>query len=366
MAILGLKPEGIILRLYSVFGLVWLQIHKFLRVPMWLMPIRRLRQVQKLWPQKMQNEYILSMATKLPHDEPCTIATHIQQQPIAYYKPRAHVEDKYKLSDTELKEFYENGFLKPFDAFDPQEIQELGTGLLEQRKTVSSTYGFVNDRDKHLENPEMLQVMRNPAIVERLAQLLGPDLISWRSQIFYKPPGGDTIGWHQASTYLFEMGFTDPTVVPPKLDELFMLTVWIPCDPVTLENGCLQFIKDSLLGGIKNMRLGGEIGFHAVNFYPDYKIDPANILSVGMNPGQVLIFSERTIHGSPPNKTDKNRFAFNYRVIPTNVKIYPDSKGDKQHRDFHKATQMNEKYVLTKWNTVLLRGKTNDLNRGEA
>ena len=363
MTILGLKPEGIILRSYSVFGLVWLQLHKFLHLPMWLMPIRRLRQVQKLWSQEMQDEYILSMATKLPHDEPCTIATHIQQQPITYYKPKTCVEERYKLTDTELKEFYENGFLRPFDAFDPQKIQELGAELLEQRKTISSIYGFVNDRDRHLENPRMLQVMRNPAIIERLAQLLGPDLIAWRSQIFYKPPGGDAIGWHQASTYLFEMGFTDQTLIPPKLDELFMLTIWIPCDPVTFENGCLQFVKGSLLKGIQNMRLGGGIGFHAVNFYPDYEIDPADIINIEMDPGQVLIFSERTIHGSPPNRSDRNRFAFNYRVIPTNVKVYPDPKNKKQHKDFHKAIQMNEKYDLAKWNAILLRGKTNGLNR---
>jgi non-heme Fe2+,alpha-ketoglutarate-dependent halogenase len=363
MAMLNLKPEGRICRFYSVFGLIWLQIHKFLNVPMWLMPIRRLRQVNKLWTEEMQKEYIRSIATKLPHDEPCTIATHIEHQPINYYKRKVNVETQYQLSETEIQKFYENGFLKPFNVFEPQEIQELGEQLLERRQDINSIYGFVNDRDRHLEVPEMLQAMKHPAIVERLAQLLGSDLISWRSQIFYKPPGGETTGWHQASTYLFEMGFTDPTIIPPKLDELFMLTVWIPCDPVTLENGCLQFVKGSLLGGIKYMRLGGDIGFHEVNYYPDYEVDPDDVLSVEMDLGQVLIFSERAIHGSPPNKSNRNRFAFNYRVVPTNVKVYPDAKHKKQHRDLHKSAQMNESYDLAKWNAILLRGKANDLNR---
>lgn len=357
MAVFGLKPEGLACRLYSVFGFLWLRLHRLLGLPIWLMPVRRLRQVDKLWPKEMQDKYIRSFGKKLPHDEPCTLCVRV-------LSPRTVlVPQQNRLNTSDIQRFYENGFLQPFDAFDPSEIKKIGNQLKEQRQWPSLTYGFPCDRDRHLEDPAMLQAMKNPTIVDRLKQLLGPDLIAWRSQIFYKPPFGKTVGWHQASTYMFEMGFTDQTLVPPNLNELFMLTVWIPCDPVTLENGCMQFVKGSLQQGIKNMKLGGSIGFHSVNFFPDYEVDAKDIISVEMKPGQVLIFSERTIHGSPANKTNKPRMAFNYRVVPVGVKIYPDPKGEQQHRDFHKSAQMAEQYDLTRWKAVQLCGLPNNLNR---
>lgn len=77
---------------------------------------------------------------------------------------------------------------------------------------------------------------------------------------------------------MFEKAFEEPLIFPKDKEELFMLTVWIPADPATLENGCLKFVKGSLLKGIQWMRLGGDIGFHAVNYYPDYEVDPDSVL----------------------------------------------------------------------------------------
>ena len=209
----------------------------------------------------------------------------------------------------------------------------------------------------------MMAAMQHPAIVERLAQLLGPNLMTWRSQIFDKPPGGRAIAWHQASTYFFEEGFTEPLVVPEDLSELFMLTVWIPCDPATEENGCLRFVRGSFRGGIRRMRLGGDEGFVALSFEPDYDVDPADIVPVEVQPGEVLIFSERTVHGSESNRSDRPRFAFNYRVVPEGVKVYPDPKGQGQHKASHRANQMNESFDMDRWTAVQLRGEAGALNR---
>lgn len=343
-------------RLASSAAVGWMRLHKRAGLPVSMLPSRRLRQIDKLWPEEMQREYVRSGGTKLPYDEPCKI----ERVPSG---PLVDAADEHRLTQDEHDHFWRHGFLRPFDAFDPEEIKALGKELLARREEVNPVYGFKNDRDRHLQVPGMLKAMRHPAIVERLAQLLGPDLMSWRSQIFYKPPGGKTIAWHQASTYLFEEGFTESLVVPPRLDELFMLTVWIPTDPATLENGCLQFVKNSFRDGIRSMRLGGDVGFHALNFRPDYEVDPADVVSVEMKPGQVLIFSERTVHGSQANHSDKHRFAFNYRVTPTNVKVYPDPQGAAQHKTAHKANQMAERYDLSKWGCVQLRGRKSELNR---
>ena len=67
--------------------------------------------------------------------------------------------------------------------------------MLAMENENSKTYGFATPRDRHLENPRLWEYMNHPAIVERAAQLLGPDLLCWRTQLFYKGPGspGDSV-----------------------------------------------------------------------------------------------------------------------------------------------------------------------------
>src|SRR3954471_15153068 len=67
--------------------------------------------------------------------------------------------------------------------------------------------------------------MKCASITERCAQLLGPDLLVWRSQYFYKGPKSPAIQWHQASTFMVE-DYQDPGIFPPDRSEVFQLTVW--------------------------------------------------------------------------------------------------------------------------------------------
>ena len=105
----------------------------------------------------------------------------------------------------------------------------------------------------------------------------------------------------------------------------------------------------SLLGA--DQRLGGREGFYAANYRLEYDIDEQAVRTIEMQPGEVLIFSERTIHSSGPNTTESPRVAFNYRVIPPDVGAYPNL--DRAHRAVHMA----ETYNLAKWRAVVLRGE---------
>jgi len=226
-------------------------------------------------------------------------------------------------------------------------VTALRTRLLRQRGRPSENFGIVTDRDLHLEIPEMLEFLRSPSILEVAAQLLGPDLLTWRSQLFFKDPGGREIQWHQASTYLLE-DYLEPVLVPPDRNQLFQLTVWIALGPATKENGCLQFVPGTH-DRIRTIRFGGEQGFYKVSFQLEFDHDPALVTTMEMKAGQFVIFSERVIHGSGPNHTNEMRFAMNYRLIPPYVKVYPD-------QNFHRAMHMGQSYSLEHWGTVLVRG----------
>jgi len=304
---------------------------------------RQIRLILTNWTDGMFSILIRSRLKRAYPDQPCTL-----NHP-ATYEPKTDVADAHKLSEEDIRHFYENGYVKPFDAFSETEMCAFYEDIEVARQAKSPHYGFVTDRDHHLSLPSMMELIRRPAIVERCAQLLGPDLLMWRSQFFYKPPRGDAIQWHQASTYLVE-DYLSPALIPPGRDELFQLTIWVAVDPATIENGCLRVIPGTA-DGIRTITFGaGEASFYEASYANDFDFSKAEPHLIEMKPGQALIFSERSIHGSGANTTDASRSAFNFRVIRPDTKVYKD-------KTVHRAGHMGEKYNLGRWGCVLLRGE---------
>ena len=341
------KPGGAVHRKVGTAVMRGLLASEKLGVPPALTPTSKLKRIRKNWTEEMMKRFISSGGTELPHDEICQLKV---PDPLV---PKADdVAPENRLSTEDLRDFYRHGYLKPFKVFEPEQMRDFGRRLLARCDEPSQVYpGGDPHRDRHLEMPEMTRLIAHPAITDRLAQLLGPNLICWRSQLFHKPPGNNPVGWHQATTYMFEEEFGEPSVFPPDKSKLFMLTIWIPADPSTKANGCLKVDTSSVTERTRWMRLGGDVGFHSVNYGPCYEVNEEDVHRVEMQPGEVLIFTERAIHGSDANTTDSNRMAFNFRVVPTDVQVYYPGK------KFHKSSQMNRIYDLKNWRPIVIRGE---------
>jgi len=335
------KVRPIWQRAIIIPALSMLAAYKALHLPRKILP-RALRSIVTNWHYKMFWLLIKSGVTRAYIDEPCNLRIPDS------FEPKVKVEPPFQMSSDDIRGFYENGFIGPFDAFSREEMADFRNEMLAVENTKSKTYGFCTPRDRHLEMPRLWSYMKSPAITERLAQLLGPDLLCWRSQMFYKGPGSPAIQFHQASTFMVE-DYLDPNIFPPNLDEMFQLTVWVAVDDATPENGCLQFIRGSH-DRIHTIKFGGEEGFYNANFSLEFDRDPSRLVTLPVKSGQFIIFTERCIHGSPPNATDRHRLAFNLRAIPTYV---PALTNKKKYRSVYNGG----KYDLANWGVVVLRGE---------
>jgi non-heme Fe2+,alpha-ketoglutarate-dependent halogenase len=190
--------------------------------------------------------------------------------------------------------------------------------------------------------------MRHPAITERVAQLLGPDLLVWRTQHFFKGPKSPAIQWHQASTFMVE-DYQDPGIFPSDRSEVFQITVWVAVDDATSERGCLKFARGTH-DRIRTIKFGGDEGFCNAAYTLDFDEDREDCVLVPVKSGQFILFTERCIHGSGPNTTDHHRMAFNMRVIPTHVPAYTNKK-------YYRSVYHGGKYNLDKWGVAVLRGE---------
>ncbi|WP_327001622.1 phytanoyl-CoA dioxygenase family protein [Dactylosporangium sp. NBC_01737] len=280
--------------------------------------------------------------------------------------------------------FWREGFAGPFPLGLPdKELAELADRcerIVEERH-IQPLYGRYALRDWHLVDRDLERVFTQETIIGRVAELLGPDLLLWRSKIFYKPPGADAIGWHQEWGKFDgeEIGNSTPSLQPAGSgDDVWDLTVWVALDDVTPENGPLQFAtgtnttkvpwvkvpmtqsafyEEPFVGLTKEQvaertrRSELVLDIDTANWLDGYDVDaagldeltaylhgrfdellakftdfepaPGTIATMVMPRGSFVIFSERTMHGSPPNNSDRRRMAVNCRLTRADTLVYP-------------------------------------------
>ena len=191
------------------------------------------------------------------------------------YKPRASVAPDFQITEEQIRGFYENGYVGPFDLLPPEEMEELRQYLINsllktESKHMSFTAGdyefdttgndglvttgnrevtedykktlnsSINRTDRHLDDDRLMNLFKHPAISERAAQLLGPNILLWRSKFFEVLPGLETT-LHQASTLLF-YNQQEALVTPEDDEELFQLNCWIALTDANKENGCMMIL----------------------------------------------------------------------------------------------------------------------------
>lgn len=146
--------------------------------------------------------------------------------------------------------------------------------------------------------PELkqMQVYANAQAVAQ--QLLGADAKVTGDHAINKPAlEGVQTPWHQDEAYW------DPC----QLYEA--MSIWIPLQDVTQENGCMQFIPGShRLDIVDHQSIGGDVRVHGLEVC-DPKVDVSQAVVCPLSAGGATIHSNRTLHYAGPNRTQTPRRA---------------------------------------------------------
>ena len=217
------------------------------------------------------------------------------------------------LTKNEIRSYTRKGFVVPKFRLDNSDLEKLQNATLELMQTYPHipTEGLVsphiiyagsNRPDIH---SKFLEICKLTPLLDIVDQLIGRDIIVWGSRIFSKAPQtGRATPWHQDGEYW-------------PIRPLATATVWIAIDESSEDNGCLKILTGSNRAKtlLPHQSLSGKGAALDKEIKPEL-IGSKDVVSVPLQPGQMVIFDVFTAHGASPNLSNQRRAGFAIRYMP--------------------------------------------------
>ncbi len=230
------------------------------------------------------------------------------------------------LSDAQVAEYAERGFLAPIRVMDEAEAGSFRRRLEGYEERAGAKLQSNLRHKVNLLFPWCDELVRLPRILDCVEDLIGPDIFCWNVHLFAKDPDGASfVSWHQDAAY---WGLEPGDVV----------TAWVALSEASLTSGCMEVIpgthaidtlphvdtfhKDNLLSR------GQEVAV---------KVDESKAVSLTLHPGEMSLHHIKLVHGSRPNRSTDRRIGVAIRYMPTYVRQvrFRDSAMLVRGRDAH-------------------------------
>ena len=212
------------------------------------------------------------------------------------------------LSQQDVLDFHQQGFLGPFRLWEEREtadIQKMLEGFYLDQPDDS-----VPSNNRFLRHPEIIDLVRRPALVDRMRCILGDDLFLWRIGAFIKEAnagiGLKEVPWHQDHNYW-------------PIEPALVCSAWLAVDDVDEENSAVHIIPKSHREMIPHIP-GTEEQYLHEQADPKY-FDARQKIPMKCRAGEFFLFNERLLHWSKPNTSDRRRFGLAIRVLPPQVRV---------------------------------------------
>jgi len=234
-----------------------------------------------------------------------------------------------KITEEQVDQFQKDGAILLENAFSKDWIEKIKTGI-EKNMTSPSIYhevlrvkknqgAYFNDYCNWREIKEFRDFVFNSEAGEIAAKLMrSPYAVFYHEHVLNKEPGTEKgTPWHQDQAYY-------------PVDGWNLLSLWLPVDPVPRES-TLRFVAGSHKGGwFVPKKFATELNYPAegdnekdadkmeqpdrvYQDVPDIDAGDYEILEWSCQPGDVVVFHGKTLHGAVGNSSS----SLNRRVLST-------------------------------------------------
>jgi len=227
------------------------------------------------------------------------------------------VSPTISLSEAEIARFHRNGFLT-LPAISPPEEVALLRAVFDRlfSEKAGRAEGAQIDMVTHDDDdnaPQKLPAIINPVnfapelrdtVFRANATLIARQLLgekasgSFEHAILKPAQHGAATPWHQDEATRVDDGF-----------EYQQLSIWMPLQEATPENGCMLYVAGSHLGEVLPHRSPqGDPRIHTIECAGGF--DPATATPCPLPAGGAAIHHGRTLHTAGPNQTERPRHAY--------------------------------------------------------
>jgi non-heme Fe2+,alpha-ketoglutarate-dependent halogenase len=215
------------------------------------------------------------------------------------------------LSSEAIARFHETGYLASHRALSAEEARSHRRRLEAFIAEIGGVAGAVKllRTKAHLNCPSLAELVRHPAVLDAVEDVLGPDILCWASGVFLKEPRDPAfVSWHQDAMYW-------------GLDPADVVTAWVALTDSTARNGAMQVLPGSHRGALLA---------HNDTFAPDnllsrgqeiaVPVDPALAVTLVLQAGEMSLHHVKLAHGSEANKSDDRRIGYAIRYVAPHVR----------------------------------------------
>ena len=212
------------------------------------------------------------------------------------------------LTQTQSDQFWNDGYVFPFDCLTTEEAQACRDKLEAYEATLDDAITKHVRVKCHLAFQWLWDIAHHPKILDAVEDLIGPDILLYLSTFWFKDAkDGKFVSWHQDSAYY-------------GLDPHDVITLWIGFTDATPGNGCMRIlpgshkwpdqIHDETYDGDNLLARGQTI----------VGLDDSAAVEMPLKAGQFSMHHERMLHSSGPNLSDDRRLGMSFTYLPTRTR----------------------------------------------
>lgn len=214
------------------------------------------------------------------------------------------------LSAEQKARYERDGYLAPLPAIGAERAAALCRRIADFEAETGQVAGHVIRNKGHLKLIALYELVFDPAILDALEAVLGPDILCWGSSLFVKEardPG--FVAWHQDSYYW-------------GLEPHDVASAWIALEPSTSENGAMRVIPGSHREAPK-AHVASPAGSANMLFTHEElgeAVDEARAAEILLQPGEMSLHHVNLLHGSQPNRSAERRMGYAIRYLAPHVR----------------------------------------------
>ena len=219
-------------------------------------------------------------------------------------------------TDDMTTRFERDGFVFPLPAMSRTEADDYRAQL----ESFEATFGQRKETRRCLRRypnvvlPFVDEISRRPEITDKVAEILGPDLLALDCPFFIKEANSESfVSWHQDLHYW-------------GLDGEEEVTVWVALSPATAQSGCMRFVAGSHKQIVDHHDTHHDQNLLTRGQEIAVDVDEADAIDAELQPGEMSLHHGRVFHASNPNGSDDRRIGLAIRYIPTRMQQAPGGK----------------------------------------